>query len=107
MKFKAGIKVSSGGLYATHWLGAKLFAGYISGSATMSIAAPVAACAFGTAAAVYFIPWGSLISWIKRAVSKIWSLLGSVWNWLKERFSTFSTAAEDLPPPYRPMEFAS
>ncbi|KAL4928876.1 uncharacterized protein BDV17DRAFT_291203 [Aspergillus undulatus] len=71
LKFKAGMKVIAAGFYYSHWLGMKLFGGYISTSAYMAAAGPAVGLALGRAAAVYFIPWGKLWAFFRRLVGTL------------------------------------
>jgi hypothetical protein len=78
----ASLKVSAGGIYVEHWLGLKIFAGYFHASAAMSIAAPAAAVAVGTAAIIYFVPWSDLFSWLGKMLSRFWGLVQQAWYYL-------------------------
>lgn len=105
-KFQAGMKLTGAGFYCSHWLGIKLFGGYISTSATISAAAPAVGMALGVAAAVYFIPWDSLWAYFQRLVGNLWDSVCGIWDWIKAKLSSLLRVAEDLPPPYS-MDFGN
>lgn len=64
------------------------------------------------AAAVYYIPWGSLLDWLQGALCSIWNVVSSFWqsfkDWVMRLFSSSTThegrgAGGGLP---RPMRFS-
>lgn len=103
-KFEAGIKLTGAGLYCSHWFGLKIFGGYLSTSAYVAAAAPAVAVAFGTAAAVYFVPWGALWDYFKRLLGSLWQALSGICEWIKEKLSSLRGVVEEFPsypPSYR------
>ncbi|KAJ9349170.1 hypothetical protein C8Q69DRAFT_89824 [Paecilomyces variotii] len=101
-KLTSNLKVGAAGIYVTHFTGIKVFAGAFGASSVVSTAAPVAAIAFGTALAVYFIPWDDLLTWIKRTLFNLWDVIWQAWNWVKEKLQTIASKHihDDPPPPY-------
>ncbi|GAD94830.1 predicted protein [Paecilomyces variotii No. 5] len=101
-KLTANLRVGAAGIYVTHWTGVKVFAGAFGASSVVSAAAPAAAIAFGTALAVYFIPWEDLLTWIKRTLFNLWDVIWQAWNWVKEKLQTIASKhiMDDPPPPY-------
>lgn len=102
-KLVAGLKVGAGGVYFTHFVGVKVFAGYFSASAVASVAAPCALVALGTAAAVYFVPWPDLFAWLKRFVCGVWGMLMRAWDYVRSKLGFDEELPQYQP---RPMEFS-
>lgn len=92
-KFIAGLKLTAGGFYAKYAFGmhaAEIGMGGVKLTAVATAAGPAVVLGVAAAAAVYFIPWTDLFSWLKNAVSWMWDKVKDIWDtficWLKRLF---------------------
>jgi hypothetical protein len=82
-KIAMGLKVAAGGAFVYFNCAAfSLQAGVVGlkASTVMTVIGPAVLLGVGVAAAVYFIPWGDLISWIGSLISRLSSWIMRLWE---------------------------
>lgn len=82
-KIVVGLKVAAGGAFVNFNCAAfSLQAGIVGlkASTVLTVMGPAVLLGVGVAAAVYFIPWGDLISWIGSLISRVSSWIVRLWE---------------------------
>ena len=86
------LKATAGGIFVEYKLGimsVKVAAGAVKTSALVTAAGPAVLLGAGVAAAVYFVPWDKVFSWMKSFFSRIWDwicdLCEKFANWKSEQ----------------------
>ena len=115
-KFSVAIKGAAGGFYTKFAFGSVAFELGAAG-AKLSVLATAAGGAVvlgvATGAAVYYIPWGTFLGWLRGAVSWIWDTICHIWEsftgWVKRLFVSgdFQEKESSRCGSSRPMSFSA
>ncbi|KAJ0271919.1 hypothetical protein COL940_010727 [Colletotrichum noveboracense] len=105
VKLKIAANAAVGGVYVKYAFGfhaLELGAAGAKAATVVTAAGPAVVMGVTAAAAVYFIPWESLMDWLKGALSFLWGKVCAVWerfkDWVMHLFGGHTGP--------RPMEFA-
>jgi len=101
------LKVAAGGAFVSFECAAfslQTGAAWFQASTVTTVMGPAVLLGVGVAAAVYFIPWGDLISWIRGLVSSLSSWFVSLWgeflSWLSKCQEEIQTRSSRLKSSY-------
>ncbi|KAI3534415.1 hypothetical protein CABS02_13246 [Colletotrichum abscissum] len=90
LKLVAAIKASRGGVFVHYQYGMmslEVGAAYAKGSMVATAAGSAILVGAGLAAAVYFIPWETLLNWFGDMFSWARDILRRLWSWVKDWFA--------------------
>ncbi|KAJ0353800.1 hypothetical protein COL154_002853 [Colletotrichum chrysophilum] len=105
VKIKIAANAAVGGVYVKYAFGfhaLELDAAGARAATIVTAAGPAVVMGVTAAAAVYFIPWESLMDWLRGALSFLWDKVCAVW----ERFKSWAMQLFGGHTGPRPMEFA-
>ncbi|WYZ35433.1 hypothetical protein EsH8_X_000080 [Colletotrichum jinshuiense] len=92
VKLTASIKASAGGAFFHYQYGMmslKAGAAYAKGATVATAAGPAVLVGMGIAAAVYFMPWETLLDWFESIFSWCLGGLKTIWSWFREWLASF------------------